>query len=1094
MNARPSFLVRTCLGAALALLGLAAVPGRARAQGGIWSTIPVPGGAVHGVADSDSGRVVIAGNNAAWRFDGFRMRRLPIFSSSSDSLVGTAILGARNGDTWFGTNTGAYRLKPDGVVDRFDATSGLGNFTSSDVTCLAEDASGVIWIGTSEGGVSRFDGTWTAITTDQGLTSNSVTSLAVDPSDQSIWAGTLGLAGGLAHIVNGTAVAVYSSFSLTASRNVRSVIATPSGRVWFGTDAGIGRIEGGALVEFSTTGSAVSALAEGGNGEIWFGTINRGIGRLDDGRALFFPSGPPSNSVQELFVDDAAVLWVSTNAGLGRYEGAAWLPVAQATGQPANFAPLAATRDPARNAPGDSVDSHGVAWLGIQSIQSSGLNNWSLARRVRGALRFFGTADGLPGGQGAALALADSGQVWVGSYTSPGLIANPGLARIALDGTVRRVETTSLPSADVFALARAGSSSVWAGTRFGAALVDAAGVRGLPTSPTRVPNAAVRGLALDAEGRLWIATGSSFIQGDTRPGQGAVRFDPADSSYLHLTVADGLPTSNLYSVTVFQNGDVWFGSPLGAVRYRAGGLMPFTTAQGLPSNSVFRIAEGPKGEAWFATASGLAQYDGENMTVYTVADGMSSSAVANVFADSLGVIASLKTDGASLFHVDRTPPRAEIFAAPPAASGSQDATFGVRGGDLESGARGVLLSFQLDSRPQSPFADDVTSAVFKNLEDGDHTFRLWAKDRGLNVTAQPEVWNFTIDATAPRPIVQSPAFNSIVKGTVSVIGSVADERFAGYTIELRPQGREAWDTLFVTNALPARGDTLYRWDTTAQIDGVWELRVGSTDSLGLSGYVQVTTIVDNLAPSASVTAPAKVDHVQGGRVFTTLGELALDIPPNAYEADQILQIDPIPAPPVAPAFLPAGASWASGWFVHAADMTLAKPATLTVQLPGVPAGVPVAFYRMQLSGTDTTLVPLGGARAADGLSISTTIVELGRFVVLYGAGVGGGAGFAGARGLDLQPRVISPNGGGFDTRLAISFDVGTAGQGAIKVFDRAGRLVREVVEDGAFAPGRNVVFWDGRDGDGRVVASGLYMVAVRLDGGTLVASVAVANR
>ena len=64
----------------------------------------------------------------------------------------------------------------------------------------------------------------------------------------------------------------------------------------------------------------------------------------------------------------------------------------------------------------------------------------------------------------------------------------------------------------------------------------------------------------------------------------------------------------------------------------------------------------------------------------------------------------------------------------------------------------------------------------------------------------------------------------------------------------------------------------------------------------------------------------------------------------------------------------------------------------------------------------------------------------------------------------------------------------------MKVFDRAGRLVKEVVESGAFVPGRNVVFWDGRDGDGHVVPSGLYVVAVRFDGETKVASVAVANR
>ena len=83
-----------------ALFALAAV-GTARAQGGIWSTIPVPGTSVAGVADGDSGRVLIAGSNGAHRFDGFRLRRLPIFSATTDSLSGNAILRAHNGDIWF---------------------------------------------------------------------------------------------------------------------------------------------------------------------------------------------------------------------------------------------------------------------------------------------------------------------------------------------------------------------------------------------------------------------------------------------------------------------------------------------------------------------------------------------------------------------------------------------------------------------------------------------------------------------------------------------------------------------------------------------------------------------------------------------------------------------------------------------------------------------------------------------------------------------------------------------------------------------------------------------------------------------------------
>jgi hypothetical protein len=319
-----------------------------------------------------------------------------------------------------------------------------------------------------------------------------------------------------------------------------------------------------------------------------------------------------------------------------------------------------------------------------------------------------------------------------------------------------------------------------------------------------------------------------------------------------------------------------------------------------------------------------------------------------------------------------------------------------------------------------------------------------------------------------------------------VIGSVADARFAEYTIELRPQGVARWDTLLVSPVPPA-SDTLYRWNTAAGNDGVWELRVGTRDSLGLIGYVQVTTIVDNLAPNASVTAPAKVDHVLGGKVFTTDGGVELDIPPNAFGADQIVAIDPFVIPPVPPAG-PPGTIPGPAYRIHAGDMTLDKPATVTFQVSFLPNS-PAAIYRVE---ADSSFVRIGGIRNES--TISTTVSSLGDLVVLFSVDPTEGVTFDGVRALDVQPRVLSPNGGGFDTRAAVSFEVGKPGNGAVKVFDRAGRLVREVSENDQFAQGRNVVFWDGRDGDGQVVPSGIYVVAVRFDGQTQVASIAVANR
>ena len=74
-------MTRSLLTIPLVLLAFAS--GLARAQGGVWTPIPVPGGQVFAVADGDSGRVLIASSTGAFRYDGFRMRKLPIFAGGA---------------------------------------------------------------------------------------------------------------------------------------------------------------------------------------------------------------------------------------------------------------------------------------------------------------------------------------------------------------------------------------------------------------------------------------------------------------------------------------------------------------------------------------------------------------------------------------------------------------------------------------------------------------------------------------------------------------------------------------------------------------------------------------------------------------------------------------------------------------------------------------------------------------------------------------------------------------------------------------------------------------------------------------------------
>ncbi|MCK4415133.1 MAG: hypothetical protein KAY32_16500 [Candidatus Eisenbacteria sp.] len=69
----------------------------------------------------------------------------------------------------------------------------------------------------------------------------------------------------------------------------------------------------------------------------------------------------------------------------------------------------------------------------------------------------------------------------------------------------------------------------------------------------------------------------------------------------------------------------------------------------------------------------------------------------------------------------------------------------------------------------------------------------------------------------------------------------------------------------------------------------------------------------------------------------------------------------------------------------------------------------------------------------------------------------------------------------FQSEIAFSFRLAERGPVVLRVHDCAGRLIR-VLQASAMAPGRQRVVWDGRDGAGQSVPSGVYMARLIADG------------
>jgi len=201
-----------------------------------------------------------------------------------------------------------------------------------------------------------------------------------------------------------------------------------------------------------------------------------------------------------------------------------------------------------------------VPWRDVRQILRGGATNWVVGPRACFALRKGGSSTSLPVSEGLLIrqaALSPAGALL--AATSHGLL---GLS----ENKWRQIEIMD------------GLGRAW-------------GV------------GEVLGVAFDSKGRLWFAT---------KAGAGC---RTADSQWKFFEGKDGLPWNDFTSISAGPDGEVWFTTHLGAIRfdgkawqYRQGPLW-------LPNDDVSQTAVDVKGNAWFATAAGIGCLERRSFTL-----------------------------------------------------------------------------------------------------------------------------------------------------------------------------------------------------------------------------------------------------------------------------------------------------------------------------------------------------------------------------------------------------------------------------------------------------------------------------------------------
>ncbi len=112
----------------------------------------------------------------------------------------------------------------------------------------------------------------------------------------------------------------------------------------------------------------------------------------------------------------------------------------------------------------------------------------------------------------------------------------------------------------------------------------------------------VRGVAIDSIGQLWVAT-LAGLACETKDG------------WKFYTGSEGLPFNDFTTIEAGQNGVVWFGTHLGAIRFEDGDFAYRQGRRWLPDDDIRDIAVDENGNAWFATAGGVGLIERRMMTL-----------------------------------------------------------------------------------------------------------------------------------------------------------------------------------------------------------------------------------------------------------------------------------------------------------------------------------------------------------------------------------------------------------------------------------------------------------------------------------------------
>ena len=575
----------------------------------------LPSSTVRAIAQDDQGYMWFGTKNGLSRFDGYQFKNFQFKKSDTASIGNNFIHCITRFDSthlWIGTENSIYIL--DLEKEQFSHFEPLKEKTIFDIL---RDKNGMVWITTRLNGLYRYDplrnsiDNFKASNSLSSVSGNQVTKLAQD-DDGNIWIGTFGYGIDIYNQSTKSFTNLRAEKSGLSNDFINALYKGKDGVMWVGTMNGglckwqkeqqtfkIYKSDGSS---YSIKDNIVRALCQVSPDKIYVGT-EKGLNVLDIATDKFVaytnqsndPFSISDNAVYSIFPDKGGTMWVGTFFGGANYfnEKSSAFELYYPTGGQNSLSGRAVSCF--------LEDEPGKFWVGTED---GGLHYFNTSAKTFQRYPFLPKQQKLSYHNIHALVKDKKGKIWIGLFAGGVNIYDPKTGNVQYFAW-QPENINSLNSNNVFCIYQDKDDKIWVGTDKGLSSFNSDRNNFTRVLQEGVNNTIIYDIYEDENKTLWFATYNNGLLSYNKKTEQWGRISAEDKDNL-------LASNKLTCLHDDHNGNLWIGSDGGGLHkynFKTKQVKLYNDKAGINGNVIYGIQQDDSGLIWIATNNGIYNID-----------------------------------------------------------------------------------------------------------------------------------------------------------------------------------------------------------------------------------------------------------------------------------------------------------------------------------------------------------------------------------------------------------------------------------------------------------------------------------------------------